>query len=124
MAPLPMGWMVIVIAHRLATLQRADQILVLDAGQLVQQGKHADLIAQAGLYQRFWHERERARGWKLGADGDGVGDQGSGIRHRRPGSSRREAEMRACGLDFHATLLPNAVMKKDFLGEPDSPRPT
>jgi ATP-binding cassette subfamily B protein len=58
---------VIVIAHRLATLQRADQILVLDGGRLVQQGVHADLIAQEGLYRRFWHERERARHWKLGA---------------------------------------------------------
>ena len=56
---------VIVIAHRLATLQRADQILVLDGGRLVQQGVHADLIAQEGLYQRFWQERERAKQWKL-----------------------------------------------------------
>jgi ATP-binding cassette subfamily B protein len=58
---------VIVIAHRLATLQRADQILVLDDGQLVQQGAHAELITQEGLYRRFWHERERAKHWKLGA---------------------------------------------------------
>ncbi|MFP4439066.1 MAG: ABC transporter ATP-binding protein [Chloroflexaceae bacterium] len=58
---------VIVIAHRLATLQRADQILVLDAGRLVQQGTHAELLGQDGLYRRFWHEREQARHWKLGA---------------------------------------------------------
>lgn len=58
---------VIVIAHRLATLQRADQILVLDGGRLVQQGAHAELISQDGLYRRFWHEREQAKTWKLGA---------------------------------------------------------
>ncbi|MCU0490385.1 MAG: ABC transporter ATP-binding protein/permease [Chloroflexaceae bacterium] len=58
---------VIVIAHRLATLQRADQILVLDEGRLVQQGRHVELIAQEGMYRRFWQEREKARTWKLGA---------------------------------------------------------
>jgi ATP-binding cassette subfamily B protein len=58
---------VIVIAHRLQTLQRADQILVLDGGRLVQQGTHAELIGQEGLYRRFWHEREQAKHWKLGA---------------------------------------------------------
>ncbi len=63
---------VIVIAHRLATLQRADQILVLDGGRLVQQGVHADLIAQAGLYRRFWQERERAKQWKLGTSTVGL----------------------------------------------------
>ncbi|MCG8347309.1 MAG: ABC transporter ATP-binding protein/permease [Chloroflexales bacterium] len=58
---------VIVIAHRLATLQQADQILVLDEGRLVQQGAHDQLINQKGLYSRFWEERQKARSWKLGA---------------------------------------------------------
>lgn len=58
---------VIVIAHRLTTLQQADQILVLDEGRLVQQGTHAELINQKGLYSRFWEERQKARSWKLGA---------------------------------------------------------
>jgi ATP-binding cassette subfamily B protein len=64
---------VIVIAHRLQTLQRAEQILVLEAGRLVQHGTHNELIGQEGIYRRFWRERERARHWKLG-------DQGSGVR--------------------------------------------
>lgn len=58
---------VIVIAHRLATLQRADQILVLEAGRLVQHGTHNELIGQEGIYRRFWREREQAKQWKLGA---------------------------------------------------------
>ena len=62
---------VIVIAHRLATLQRADQILVLEQGRLVQQGSHTDLITQDGLYRRFWEERERARSWKFGTGYEG-----------------------------------------------------
>jgi hypothetical protein len=33
----------------------------------VQQGTHTELIGQEGLYRCFWRERERARGWKLGA---------------------------------------------------------
>jgi ATP-binding cassette, subfamily B, bacterial len=43
----------LIIAHRLATVQRADRILVLDDGRLVEQGTHADLIAAGGLYARL-----------------------------------------------------------------------
>ena len=39
-----------IIAHRLSTVQRADLILVLDRGLLVEQGTHADLMAEGGLY--------------------------------------------------------------------------
>ena len=40
----------LVIAHRLATVQKADHIVVLDQGQLVEQGTHAELVAQGGVY--------------------------------------------------------------------------
>ena len=44
------GRTTLVIAHRLATVQRADRIWVLDHGRLVEQGTHAELIARGGLY--------------------------------------------------------------------------
>ncbi|MDX2203770.1 MAG: ABC transporter transmembrane domain-containing protein [Hyphomicrobiaceae bacterium] len=43
----------LVIAHRLATVQKADRIIVMDAGRIVAEGRHADLIRQGGLYRRL-----------------------------------------------------------------------
>jgi ATP-binding cassette subfamily B protein len=43
-----------VIAHRLTTVQRADHIVVLQGGQIEEEGRHADLLAQGGLYERLW----------------------------------------------------------------------
>lgn len=42
-----------VIAHRLSTIQRADTILVMDGGRLVEQGRHEELVSQGGLYSRL-----------------------------------------------------------------------
>ena len=48
-----------VIAHRLSTIRRADQILVVEAGRIVERGTHAELVTAGGQYARMWaHERE------------------------------------------------------------------
>ena len=56
---------VILIAHRLKTVRRADQILVVDKGRIVQRGSHDELMQQDGIYRRFVTGREKAVGWKL-----------------------------------------------------------
>lgn len=59
------GKTIIIIAHRLATIENADQILVLDDGQIVQKGTHQELMKQRGRYRSFVETRERAEGWKI-----------------------------------------------------------
>ncbi len=49
---------VLIIAHRLSTLQGMDRILVFDQGQIVQEGTHKALLEKDGLYARFWHNQE------------------------------------------------------------------
>jgi ABC-type multidrug transport system fused ATPase/permease subunit len=46
-----------VIAHRLSTVRNADQVLVIDDGQIVERGKHADLLAQNGLYAELYNRQ-------------------------------------------------------------------
>ncbi|NJM57662.1 MAG: ABC transporter ATP-binding protein [Synechococcales cyanobacterium RU_4_20] len=56
---------VVVIAHRLSTIKSADQILVLDTGQIIEQGTHDSLIDQNGSYARLWQSQQQARQWRL-----------------------------------------------------------
>lgn len=59
------GKTIITIAHRLATIQNADQILVVDDGQIAEAGTHDELVKKDGLYKRFTEIREKAEGWRI-----------------------------------------------------------
>ena len=56
---------VIMIAHRLKTVEHADQILVVDHGKIVQRGTHKQLMQQDGIYRSFVGERREAASWKV-----------------------------------------------------------
>ena len=60
------GKNIVTIAHRLATIEQADQILVVDDGQIVQRGTHTELVAVPGKYKDFVDIRSQSEGWKIG----------------------------------------------------------
>ena len=55
----------IIIAHRLATIQSADQILVVKDGKIEEKGKHQELLDHDGTYRRFWNIRQQAENWQI-----------------------------------------------------------
>lgn len=59
------GKTIITIAHRLATIENADQILVIDGGTVAQRGTHEELLEQEGTYKTFIKIREQAEGWRI-----------------------------------------------------------
>lgn len=61
---------VIIIAHRLSTIRNADKIIVMEKGQIVESGKHDDLVAAGGRYFQMWNHYTEAINWKL--DGKAV----------------------------------------------------
>lgn len=60
------GKTIITIAHRLATIENANQILVIDEGRVVQRGTHTELMEQTGIYRNFIEVRKQAEGWRMG----------------------------------------------------------
>ena len=56
---------VVIVAHRLNTIQRAQKILVMDAGCLVEQGDHDILLRQNGLYAQLWQRQQQSLSWQL-----------------------------------------------------------
>lgn len=66
LSELTKGKTIVTIAHRLATIEQADQILVVDDGQIVQKGTHRELASVPGKYQDFVKIRSQSEGWKIG----------------------------------------------------------
>lgn len=56
---------VIMIAHRIKTVEKADHIIAIEDGRIVQEGTHEELLYRTGIYADFIHAREKASGWKL-----------------------------------------------------------
>ncbi|WP_018698207.1 ABCB family ABC transporter ATP-binding protein/permease [Amorphus coralli] len=53
----------LVIAHRLSTIVKADEILVLDAGRIVERGTHLELLDHGGIYAQMWNRQREEGGW-------------------------------------------------------------
>ena len=59
---------VLMIAHRLSTVQNADNILVLSEGKIVEQGSHSALLTKNGVYAAMWADYQRSAQWKVGKE--------------------------------------------------------
>lgn len=62
------GKTVLIIAHRLTSIVDADQILVIDKGQITEQGTHKELLNKEGIYLRMWNEYQQSVRWTIGKE--------------------------------------------------------
>ncbi|WP_080718064.1 ABC transporter ATP-binding protein [Xenorhabdus bovienii] len=58
---------VLVIAHKLSSIQYADKIVVMDQGDIVEEGTHSELIDRQGLYHELWQLQQQTQSWGMGA---------------------------------------------------------
>lgn len=56
---------VVVIAHKLQTVRNADKIIVLENGNIAEEGNHFELLKNKGLYAQYWNIQQKTRGWKI-----------------------------------------------------------
>ena len=81
----------LVVAHRLSTITEADQILVIDQGQVVAQGSHETLLASCALYRDQWQAHVTARNWQFGGDASGEAPSSVSSLPRKQGQRSLEA---------------------------------
>ena len=62
------GKTVVMIAHRLSTVKNADKIIVLEEGEIKEQGTHNELLAKNGLYAKMWADYQSSVEWKVGKE--------------------------------------------------------
>jgi ATP-binding cassette subfamily B protein len=62
------GKTVLMIAHRLSSVLDADNILVIKAGKIAEQGQHHELITREGIYTRMWNEYQQSVIWTIGKE--------------------------------------------------------
>ena len=74
---------VLTIAHRLSTVVHADEIIVLEKGEIAERGAHADLLAKNGRYAAMWRRQEAEDREAASGDGAEDGADGQGRRHAR-----------------------------------------
>ncbi|MEO1141920.1 MAG: ABC transporter ATP-binding protein, partial [Pseudomonadota bacterium] len=92
LAALMRGRTVLIIAHRLSTIRDADQILVLDHGEIIEADKHDALVKSGGLYSRLWKNHEAAQGWRLRADSKAKPKSRSRKTKKAPGKPNSKAK--------------------------------
>ena len=78
----------IVIAHRLSTVTRADNILVMHKGRLAAQGTHDRLLGTSPVYTRLWNAHQAAMEWEIRPEGGEKGGVQGGAKGGAQGVSR------------------------------------
>lgn len=62
------GKTVLMIAHRLTSIVDVDNIMVIEKGQITEQGTHADLLSKQGIYNNMWNEYQQSVSWTIGKE--------------------------------------------------------
>lgn len=87
---------VVVIAHRLNSIQYADQILVLEKGKIVESGVHDSLLLEGGLYKTMWDEQQKAGNWCFGNSKEEIDRYDNTKGTGNIGSREKAKEKRQC----------------------------
>ena len=63
LSELSKGKTVVIVAHRLSTIQNVDKIYVVEKGEIAEQGSHTELLSKKGLYSKMWNEYQTIFSW-------------------------------------------------------------